>query len=131
MITTTNQFKRYKIQWLKIKNYQIIFNKNSNYLEPFKLGHATPTTRILPCYYVCWSFENITVAWVSCLWSINSKQKRFICFKLLSKNLKNHFPISLKKRTDFTIIVGDFNTRSTTWWRSRDKIKLRVLIWKH
>ena len=36
-------------------------------------------------------------------------------FNLSSKNLKNYFPVSLKK-TDFTIVVGDFNARSTIWW---------------
>ena len=34
--------------------------------------------------------------------------------KLSSKNLKNYFPIS-QKWTDFTIIVCDFNVRSSTW----------------
>ena len=31
-------------------------------------------------------------------------------------NLKSYLKVSLKKRSDFTVIVGDFNVRSTTWW---------------
>ena len=38
------------------------------------------------------------------------------CFQTFLKEFGKLLSSITKKRTDFTIIVGDFNARSTTWW---------------
>lgn len=49
------------------------------------------------------------------LYYIVPRTKVMTVFKLYSKNLKNYFPISQKKRTNFTVVVDDVNVRSTSW----------------
>ena len=70
--------------------------------------------------YICSSFESATVAWVFCLGSVNPKLFSNFPHKnwkiTFQYHKKNWFYSITKKRTNFTIIVGDFNDRSTTWW---------------
>ena len=38
------------------------------------------------------------------------------CFQTFLKEFEELLSSITKQRTDFTIIVGGFNARSTTWW---------------
>ena len=38
------------------------------------------------------------------------------CFQTFLKEFEKLLSSITKKRTDFTLIVGDFNARSTAWW---------------
>ena len=45
-----------------------------------------------------------------------SPNKSHDCFQTFLKEFEKLLSNITKKRTDFTTIVSDFNTRSTTWW---------------
>ena len=46
----------------------------------------------------------------------HSPSKSHDCFQTFRKEFEKLLSSITKKRTDFTIIVGEFNARSTTWW---------------